>query len=94
MLHYDRINVSKGIDVANSSNSKECTIWDYWFFNHGFQDSICNVRHDLTILYHNLSDTAIITIRNVFYLCIIHYINKSDAIHLLENSMLDDCGYI
>ena len=46
MLHYDRIDLSKGIDL---SNSKECMIHPYWLFNHGFkfQDSICNGCHNV-----------------------------------------------
>ena len=46
MLHYDRVDLSKGIDL---SNSKECMIYPYWLFNHGFkfQDSICNGCHNV-----------------------------------------------
>ena len=40
------------------------------------------------------SDIAIITVKGVGYCCIIHDISKSEAIHLLQNSVLDDCGYI
>ena len=42
----------------------------------------------------DVSDIAIITIKNVGYRCIIHNIIKSDAINLLENSVLADRGYI
>ena len=31
MLHYDRIDISKGIDLAKSNNSKECMIWYFCF---------------------------------------------------------------
>ena len=34
------------------------------------------------------------TIKEVDYCCIIHEISKSEAISLLENSVLNDCGYI
>ena len=48
MLYYDRIDISKGIDLAKSNNSKECMICHHWFFNHGFkfQDSEYNCCHD------------------------------------------------
>ena len=38
-------------DLTKSNKSKECMIYRYWFFNHGFklQDSVCNGCHDLTI---------------------------------------------
>ena len=57
MLCYDRIDLSEGIDVAKSNDSKECFICHYWFFNHGFkfQDFVCNGCHDLTIMYLNTS---------------------------------------
>ena len=42
----------------------------------------------------NSSDTAITTVENVNYCCIIHVISKSEAIHLVENSVLDDRGYM
>ena len=38
----------------------------------------------------NISDVAIITIRDVDYRCNIHDINKSEEINLLENSLLED----
>ena len=88
MLCYNRINVSKGLDLAKSNNGKECMIFNYFFFNHVFklQDSVCNGCHDLTMLSVNITDIAIITIKNVDYRCIIHNISKSEAIDLLENS--------
>ena len=32
MLHFDRIDVSEGIDVNKTSQSKECDIFHYWYF--------------------------------------------------------------
>ena len=40
------------------------------------------------------SDVTIITAKSDNYCCIIFYINKSDAINLLENFVLDDLEYI
>ena len=96
MLYYDRIYVSQGIDPAKSNNSKECIVYHYWFFNHGFkfQNSVCNGCHDLMMFCLNTSDIVTITAKGVDYHCIVHEISKYDEIHLLENSVLDDCGYI
>ena len=96
MLYYDRINISEGTDLAKSDNSKECMIFHYWFCNHGFnfQDYVCNGCHDLTMLSVNISNIATITVKNVDYRCIIDSISKSQAIHLLENSVLEDRGYL
>ena len=46
------------------------------------------------ILYLNISDTAIITVKGADYCCILYNIIKSEAIHLLKNYVLDDRGYI
>ena len=32
MLYYDRIDVSEGIDVNKTNESKECDICHYWYF--------------------------------------------------------------
>ena len=63
--------------------------------NHGFkfQDSVCNGCHNLTMLSVNISDIAIITIETIDYRCIIRNICKSEAINLLENSVLEGGGY-
>ena len=66
-------------------------ICQYWFFNHGFklQDTVWNGCHDLCL---NISDIAIITVKNVDYRCIIHNISKSEAINLLKNMFLKIVG--
>ena len=42
----------------------------------------------------NISDIGIITVKGIDYCCIIYSTSKSEAIHLLQNFVLDDCGYI
>ena len=96
MLYYNRIEISAGIYPTKRNKSKECMVFHYWFLNHGFkfQDSLCNGCHGLTMLDVDISDIAIITIKNVDYRCIIHNISKSEAINLLENYVLENRGYI
>ena len=96
MPYYDRIGIRKGIDHTKSNNITESMICHYWFFNNGFefQDYVCNGCHDLRMLSLDISDIAIITVKNVDYRCIIHNINKSEAINLLINSVLEDYGFI
>ena len=80
MKIFLKIRYYKGIDLAKSSNSKECMSCNYWFFNHvfQFQDSVFNGSHDLTLLSVNISDIAIITVKNIDYCYIIHNISKSE----------------
>ena len=86
LLHYDRIDLSEGIDVNKSNNSKECIIcqrslFNYWF---KFQDYVCNGCHIWWC-----SDIAIITVKNFDYPYIFYNTSMSDVIHLLENSVLE-----
>ena len=93
MLYYDRIDISEGINIDKSNNSKKL-LNHCWFFNHGFkfQDSVCNGYHDLLILCLDRTDISIITVKCVDYRCIIHDIIKLKAIYLLENTALEDRG--
>ena len=84
MLYYDRIDISEGIDLTKSNNSKECIICYYWFFNHGFEfrDSVCYGGHVFSV---NMSDIAITTIKNCGYCYFIHSIIKSQVINLSKD---------
>ena len=95
MLYYDIIDLSEEIDISKSNDSKECIICQYWLFNHvfKFQDSLCNGCHDLTMFSLDITDFAIITVKDLDHCCIVHGISESEAIHLLENSVLDDRGH-
>ena len=90
MLYFERIDSSKGIDPAKSNNSKKCIVCHYCFFNHGFkfQNSNSNDSLDSTMLFLNVSNIDIITVKSVDYCCIIHDISKSDAIHFLKDFVL------
>ena len=57
MLEYDRINVSEGIDVDKSNNSKKCMLCHYWYFldkNFSYGPYLCdgcyNIMQNLSIL--------------------------------------------
>ena len=65
-------------------------------FNHGFkfQDSVCSGCNDFSMMCLNISNIAIITVKNVDCRCIMYDISKSEAINLLQNSVLEDHGYI
>ena len=58
-------------------------ICHYLFFYHGleFQDCECSGCRNLPLLIVNITDIAIITVKNVDYCCIVHNISKSEAIN-------------
>ena len=93
MLYYDRIDVSKGIDVNKTSASKECDICHYWYFlnySFKFQQNVCNRCHDLLMMSMNLSIIAILNIKPFDHCCIISLISKDEAINLLQNADLTE----
>ena len=93
MLYYDRIDVPKGIGINKTSASKECDIYQYWYFlnyNFKFQPNVCNRCHDLLMMSVNLSNTAILNIKGSDYLCIISLISNNEAINFIQNADLTE----
>ena len=93
MLYYDRINISEGIDVNKISASNECDICHYWYFlnfSFKFQSNVCNRCQDLLMMSINLSDIAILNIKDSDYRCSISLISKNEAINLMQNADLTE----
>ena len=89
MLHFDRIDVSEGIDVNKTSKSRECDVCQYChFLNKGFkiQSNVCNRCHDLLMMSMKLSEVAILNIKSAGYCCIINGISKDEATNLMQNA--------
>ena len=45
MLQYEKIDVSEGIDTNKTKASKECTLFQYWYFKDvgfKFEPHVCN----------------------------------------------------
>ena len=93
MLYFDRIDVSEGIDVNKTSESKERNICHYWYFldkGFKFQPNVCNGRHDLLMMSLNVSNIAILNIKSSHYPCIVRRNSKSEAINLMKNANLTE----
>ena len=91
MLYFNKLDISEGIDVNKTSQSKECNICHYWYFlNKGFnfQPNICNRCHDLLMMCMKFSDIAVLNIKSADYCCIISGINESEAKNLMQNTDL------
>ena len=90
---FDRINVSKRIDVNKTGELNECNICHYWYcLNKGFkfQQIVCNECYDLVIMPMNLSDIAILNIKGSDYCCIISGISKDGAMNFMQNVDLNE----
>ena len=93
MLYFDRIDVSEGTDVNKTSASKECNVCHFWYFlnfSFTFQPNVCNRCHDLLMMSKNLSNIAILKIKVSDYCCVIHLIDKNEAVNLIENADLTE----
>ena len=83
MLEYDRIDISEGIDINETSASKECDICHYCYFlnkNFNYEPYLCNGCPDLTQKNMNFNDAAIVSIKGNDYRIHFWYISKNDVI--------------
>ena len=88
MLCFDRIDVSEGIYVNNTSASKECDISHYWhFLNKGFKckPNVGHRCHDFSMVPMNLSNFAISNFKSADNGYIISGISKNGTINLMQN---------
>ena len=93
MVEYDRIDISKGIDINKTNASKECDICHYWYFfekNFKYEPYLCNGCHDLMQKPMNFNDVAIVCIKGSDYRIHFCYMNKDDAISIMNNSSLNE----
>ena len=93
MLEYYRIDISEGIDVNNTSASKECDICHFWYFKDiGFkyEPYLCNDYHDLMQKAMSFDNVAIVYVKGSA--CRIHfwYRSKDDATNITNDSNLID----
>ena len=97
ILYYDRIDISEGINVNTTSESKECGICHYWYFldkGFKFQPNVYNGCCNVLMMSMNLSNIAILNIQGVDYCCIIDRISESEAINLMQNIDLTEKSVI
>ena len=65
MLKYDRIDISEGIDVDKTNESRECKFCHYWYFlnkNFKYGPYLCDGCYDIS---QNSTDFKNITIGHI-----------------------------
>ena len=93
MLQYKKVDASEGIDFNKSNKSKECMICHYWYFKdigYKYEPYVCDGCHDLSMVVYDLNGFMILNIKSIDYRCYVFNMSKSDAINLLNNSVLDN----
>ena len=97
MLQYQKIDVSKGIDVNKTRTSKECKLYHCWFFKDigfKFEEHVCNKCHDLLTMAYSLKDIAILNAKGATFRCILMGISKNEGLKRLNNSVTYDRGVL
>ena len=93
MLECNRTDVSGGIDVNKTNLSKECDIFQYWYFKDiGFkyEKYLCNVCHDLMQKAMSFNNVAIVYVKGSAYRIHFWYMSKDDAINIMNGFNLVD----
>ena len=93
MIWYQKIDISKGIDVNKTSAWKECEVCHYWIFKDigfKFQEHVCNKCHDLLAIAYSLKDIAILNAKGATFRCILISISKNEGLRRLNNSVTSD----
>ena len=70
MLLYEKIFVSKEININKLNKSKECIICHYWYFKrigYKFGTYVCNKCHDILIMAYELENIAMLNLKRVDY---------------------------
>ena len=97
MLQNDRIDVSEGIDINKTSESKECMLCHYWYFKdvgYKFQPYLCNGCHAVSMMAYEFKNIAILNAKVVDCRCILWGISKNDTVDRLNNSVLEGKGVL
>ena len=98
MLAYERINISDGIDVNKSDESKECTLCHYWYFldkNFSYEPYLCDGYYNMTQKCNKLKNIAIIHIKKTVYRICFLFMSKREARKLMANSnIIDKKGFL
>ena len=92
-LQFEKIDVSEGIDVNETSAPKECELWHYWFFKDiefKFEEHVCNRCHDLLTMAYSLKNIGILNAKGATFRCLLMGISKNEALKKLNNSVTYD----
>ena len=97
MLQYEKIDISKGIDVNKTGASKECEFCHYWLFKDfgfKFEEHVCNGCHDLLTMAHSLKNIAILSAKRTTFRCLLMGTSKNEALKKLNNTLTYDRGVL
>ena len=89
MSTYERIDISDGIDVNNSDESKKCTLCHYWYIidkNFSYGRYLCDRYQNMIQKCNKLKNIAIIRIKKIVYRTCFLFMRKGEERKLMANS--------
>ena len=93
MLVYERIDISDGIDVNKSYESKVCTFCHYLYFldkNFSYGPYLCDGCYNMVQKCNKLKNIAIVRVKKSVYRICFLYTSKREAKKLMTYSNLID----
>ena len=98
MLEYDRIDLSEGIDVNKTRNSRKCSFCHYYYFldiNFNYQKYLRDGCHDMSMKSNSMQNLAIVYSDNNVYRIHFWNMSKDDAVKIMDNSnLIDKKGFL
>ena len=97
MLEYEKIDISEGIDVNKSNNSRKCSSCHFWYFIDRifiYGPYSCNGCHDMSMKVVSIKNLAIIYSKGNAYRVNFVFMSINDATKLLNNSNLNNKGVL
>ena len=91
MLEYDRIDISEGIDVDMSNESKLFMLCHYWYFldkNFSYGLYLCDGCYNVMQKCNKFKNIAIVHVKKSVYRIYFLYMSKSEAKKIMNNSNL------
>ena len=91
MLEYDRTDISEGIDVDKTNESKECKICHYWYFlnkNFSYGPYLCDGCYNIMQKTNDSKNIATVRVKKSAYRIYFLDMSKHKAKELMINSNL------
>ena len=98
MLKYDKIDVSEGIDVNKTNESKQCMFCHYWYFlnkNFSYGPYTCDACYDIVQRSTDFKNIAIIQIEKTACRIYFQHMSKHKATKIMKKfDLIGKMGHI
>ena len=98
MLKYDRIDISEGIDVDKTNESRECKFCHYWYFlnkNFSYGPYTCDGGYNIVQRSTDFKNIALVHTKKSAYRIYFQHMSKHEARKLRKKfDLIDKTGSI